>query len=940
MNKIIRCSWLTKRFIFIVLLGLIFIPSAKAGCWGPIERIFSVEEFDDVRCKDMSALDISGRPGLIETLTFNPETIWPSQGKMPPGLSPNQIMTNAMNPGLGIRALHAQGITGAGVSVAIIDQAMYLDHPEFAGKVVRYYDLAGGEQRSMHGPAVTSLLIGTNCGTAPGARVYYFACRSWVYEVDYAQALDWIIALNGTLPDSEKIRVVSVSAAPGVVGNPSQPGQVTWDEACERAEAAGILVLYSTGTPDTGLIGICWYDAFDPENVAKCAPGFPWQTPWFNPQTILAPASVRTTAEEVYNGDYSYIYWGAGGLSWSFPYCAGVLAMGWQLHPELTSEQMVDRLFQTAYINPDGAKIINPPEFINLLAASRPVIQLSTKTINFYAFLDDPLPQSRILSISNSGLGTLNWTIDGNCDWLSVTPHTGSSTGENDINNVTLNITDLTPGIHNCKLTISDPCAINNPQIVSVNLYVADHFEPTIQSRIDSAENGDTVILEPGLYMGEGNRDIEFHGKAITVRSLDPSDPDIVASTVIICQGSNTEFQRGFYFKNGENTNSILAGITITNSSSAGAIACNRSSPTIMNCVLVDNSSGIGGGFVNNRSNSTVINCKFSGNSRCGMYNTKSSPTVTNCIFSGNISTMQGGGMRNRSNSNPTLFNCTFSGNSASLGGGIHNDVTSNSTLTNCIFWDNIDNGDNVESAQIHSEGEAPIINYSCIHGLTGNFGGIGNIGADPLFVNASEDDFHLLPNSPCVDTGDPNYPFEPDEMDIDGQPRVFNGQVDMGADEFVPPVEVSMKSTPQTLNCNSKGKWVKSHLLLPKEFLPEDVDVTTPIVARLMEIEIDTDYINLFVNEDNLVEIEVVFSRDKFCSASECYGNVEVSVEGLFVSGQPFYGKDTIKLITCNLKHLTFFVSYWLESGADLEADLNNDGLVNFKDFAVLCNH
>ena len=68
-------NWLTKRFIFMVLLGLIFIPSTEAGCWDPIEPIFSVEEFDDVRCKDMSALDISSRPGLIETLTFNSETI-------------------------------------------------------------------------------------------------------------------------------------------------------------------------------------------------------------------------------------------------------------------------------------------------------------------------------------------------------------------------------------------------------------------------------------------------------------------------------------------------------------------------------------------------------------------------------------------------------------------------------------------------------------------------------------------------------------------------------------------------------------------------------------------------------------------------------------------------------------------------------------------------
>jgi hypothetical protein len=88
---------------------------------------------------------------------------------MPPGCDPNEIMTNAMNPGLGVRALHQQGITGAGINVAIIDQPLYLyrncmvrdcrHHPEYAGKVVAYYDLCGGEKSSMHGPAVASLIV-------------------------------------------------------------------------------------------------------------------------------------------------------------------------------------------------------------------------------------------------------------------------------------------------------------------------------------------------------------------------------------------------------------------------------------------------------------------------------------------------------------------------------------------------------------------------------------------------------------------------------------------------------------------------------------------------------------------------------------------------------------------------------------------------------------
>jgi hypothetical protein len=52
-------------------------------------------------------------------------------------------------------------------------------------------------------------------------------------------------------------------------------------------------------------------------------------------------------------------------LSWAIPYVAGVLALGWQVNPSLTGEKMLSLLFEPAYINGDGAKIINPQEFIH-----------------------------------------------------------------------------------------------------------------------------------------------------------------------------------------------------------------------------------------------------------------------------------------------------------------------------------------------------------------------------------------------------------------------------------------------------------------------------------------------------------------------------------------------------------------------------------------------
>jgi hypothetical protein len=331
-----------------------------------VRPIASVAEFDDVRFKSMSAINLSKLPGLPATLWFNEKTVWPGADKMPGACDPRKIMTQAMNPGLGIRDLHQHGITGKGVSVAIIDQPLYSDHPEFQGKIVAYHDVGCASDSSMHGPAVASLLVGSHCGTAPDARLYYVAAPSWTGDTQfYAQALDWLIQKNETLPASEKIRVVSVSAAPSGPGSLFKKNLDMWDVACARAESNGIMVLDCT--MHRGFIAPCYYDLADPENVANCKAGFPGMRGKADSNRLLVPCSPRTTAEEYDPGQCSYQYCGRGGLSWSIPYCAGVLALGWQLRPDLTAAQMKESLFHSAFITHDGARIINPGEFIRLI---------------------------------------------------------------------------------------------------------------------------------------------------------------------------------------------------------------------------------------------------------------------------------------------------------------------------------------------------------------------------------------------------------------------------------------------------------------------------------------------------------------------------------------------------------------------------------------------
>ena len=482
----------------------------------------------------------------------------------------------------------------------------------------------------------------------------------------------------------------------------------------------------------------------------------------------------------------------------------------------------------------------------------------------------------------------------------------------------------------------------------------------TIQAAINAAFNGDTVLVADGTYTGLGNRDIDFLGKAITVRS--ESGPE---NCIIDCNGTWEDRHRGFYFHNGEDANSILDGFTITNGNEwrGGGIFCENSSPMITNCIITDNiGSGIyctyhssptitnctitgnmggrppgGGGIYCYGSSPTITNCTISGNISEGIScEYFSSPTITNCSITGNTTIGSGGGVFCWYNSSPTITNCTISGNSAGYnGGGIYSRDSSptitnctisgnsalngnalacdsyqhkhpsNLQLTNCILWDG---GNEIWN----NDGSTISINYSDVQG---GYTGEGNIDADPCFVESGywadandpniivepndpnaiwvDGDYYLLPDSLCIDAGDPNYIPEPDETDIDGNPRVINGRIDMGAYEFWPPIKATMKLTPQMLNCNSKGKYIKAHLTLPEGFLPEDVDVNEAAMAEPMGIE--SEYIKVL--GAGPVRLEICFDREAFCYLLTDDDSLEITVIGSLTTSQYFYATDTIKI-------------------------------------------
>jgi len=153
-------------------------------------------------------------------------------------------------------------------------------------------------------------------------------------------------------------------------------------------------------------------------------------------------------------------------------------------------------------------------------------ILVSTQTLEFNAMEGEPFWGRRTFLIANGGAGLLDWQITENSDWLSVVPGTGSTGGQPEEVGVIVDTPGLSKGRYTCRLTISDPSAVNGPRDVKITLYVRVEGElsvpaihPTIQSAIDVAVSGDIIVVDDGVYTGDGNRDIDFKGKAITLRS-------------------------------------------------------------------------------------------------------------------------------------------------------------------------------------------------------------------------------------------------------------------------------------------------------------------------------------------------------------------------------------------------------------------------------------
>ena len=507
--------------------------------------------------------------------------------------------------------------------------------------------------------------------------------------------------------------------------------------------------------------------------------------------------------------------------------------------------------------------------------------------------------ETNILSVSYSDI-QFGWDGEGNIDmnprfcspedmnyYLSAnSPAVG--VGENGSNmgafNVDCEAIKLTQYISNAGSDDTGDGSENNP------------FE-TIQQGIESAFDGDTVLVDPGGYCA-----FDYSGKNIFVTSkyLINDDIDLMNQTEIIdCNNYYDNNNSGYInFSNGEDSSAVLSGFLINGI----PLVCYNSSPTLMNLKIINYDGGItpydqfgeqGAALMFDSSSATINHLIVSNNNKishelggaAGRIS-NSNITIKNSLIANNNSQSPGHGLTEYTggivaiNSIINIDGSTFYGNSSGHGygtvgpGALFLDTVSTGIITNSIFWEN---------------GIYPIIGSSSISfsDIEGGWDGQGNINLDPLFCLSDSTDFTIAANSPCIGTGENGSNMGAFglgcniSVDWDFSIGVPNIIIDGNDGDWNPGESISIEMD----FCNNSDI---GHMFYPGVILESDTNLISISNSHYWFYGMDPNTcntVNFFVAADSSISSDTVLTFSAYAEALNCENQPEYCIAGDTVS-------------------------------------------------------
>ncbi|MGB9587378.1 MAG: right-handed parallel beta-helix repeat-containing protein, partial [Armatimonadota bacterium] len=290
----------------------------------------------------------------------------------------------------------------------------------------------------------------------------------------------------------------------------------------------------------------------------------------------------------------------------------------------------------------------------------------------------------------------------------------------------------------------------------------------------------ETVRLRPFTYAYGGfagtETSIDRRQPSVYRTSIDAGPPVPLTSThAVVCPDMSSI--DGFSISSADygiscSGRSVVSDNIVTGCRNTGISVSDGSSTISHNTI-----SGNGLYGIQSWSNSaTITGNLISEHTSYGIYCTGSDHISDNIVYHNQVGIRCSG-----SSSSPSLVNNTIAGNTYS---GISCDYSPAYIANNVVAG-------NPTGVLVSGDSYLPTLSHNDVYGnSTANYSGIaagvGDISADPCFVDAPNSNYHVSGASPCINMGcdeASNLPL----FDIDGEGRVCGGTVDIGADEFWP---------------------------------------------------------------------------------------------------------------------------------------------------------